>query len=64
VPITDAALRRTTDTALKHAGIRDFPRHDLRHDFGSKLLRATKNLKLPSEKLHHSSIGVTAKFSK
>jgi integrase len=62
VPITYAALRRATDTALKRAGVKDFRRHDLRHDFASKLLRSTKNLKLVSEKLHHSSIALTAKF--
>jgi integrase len=62
VPITYAALRRVTDTMFRRAGIKDFRRHDLRHDFGSKLLRATRNLKLVQEKLHHSSVAVTAKF--
>jgi site-specific recombinase XerD len=46
----------------RQAGIKGFRRHDLRHDFGSKLLRLTKNLKLVQEKLHHSSIVITAKF--
>jgi hypothetical protein len=62
VPITYPALRRVTDTAFKRANIRSFRRHDLRHDFASKLLRLTGNLKLVADKLHHTSIGVTSKF--
>jgi integrase len=62
VPISYAALRMITDRMFKRAGIKKFRRHDLRHDFGSKLLRLTGNLKLVQEKLHHSSIAVTAKF--
>lgn len=62
VPITYAALRRATDTIFKRAGITGFRRHDLRHDFGSKLLRLTGNLKLVQNKLHHSSIAVTSAF--
>jgi site-specific recombinase XerC len=42
--------------------LKKFRRHDLRHDFGSKLLRQTKSLKLVQEALHHSSIHVTAQF--
>lgn len=62
VPITYHALRSHLVFAFRRAGIKDFRAHDLRHDFGSKLLRMTKNLKLVQQKLHHSTIGVTAKF--
>jgi integrase len=61
-PIRYVAMRRVTDTIFRRAGLKRFRGHDLRHDFGSKLLRQTKNLKLVQEALHHSSIHVTAQF--
>ncbi|MEJ0094505.1 MAG: tyrosine-type recombinase/integrase [Methylocella sp.] len=37
--------------------------HDLRHDFATKLLRETKNLKLVQKALHHSKIETTTKYA-
>jgi integrase len=37
--------------------------HDLRHDFATKLLRETKNLKLVQKALHHSKIETTTRYA-
>jgi integrase len=61
--ITYDGLRRTIGTTLKAAGIVDFRIHDLRHDFASKLLRSTRNLKLVKEALGHADISSTARYA-
>jgi site-specific recombinase XerD len=45
------------------AGVKDFRWHDNRHDFGTKLLRATKNLKLVMRGLNHAKITTTVKYA-
>ncbi|HKG77115.1 MAG TPA: tyrosine-type recombinase/integrase, partial [Beijerinckiaceae bacterium] len=62
-PITVAGFDRTMDTTLKTAGIHDFRPHDLRHDFGSKLLRLTGNLKLVQKALDHTDIKATVRYA-
>jgi hypothetical protein len=61
-PIVYSGLRMYLDRMLRRAGIPDFTIHKLRHDYGSKLLRATGNLKLVQSALGHSTIGITAQF--
>ncbi|MAB00149.1 MAG: integrase [Stappia sp.] len=62
-PITYAGLRRTISTTLRAAKITDFRIHDLRHDFASKLLRATRDLKLVQDTLLHSDISTTIRYT-
>jgi len=45
------------------AGVDDFRIHDLRHDFASKLLRKTGNLKLVQQALNHASLRTTTKYA-
>jgi integrase len=67
VPITIAGLKtiwkrakgRKKGTALP----RDLRFHDLRHDFGTKLLRETGNLKLVQRALNHSDVKTTSKYA-
>jgi integrase len=37
--------------------------HDLRHDFATKLLRETRNLKLVQKALHHSKVETTTRYA-
>ena len=41
----------------------DFRFHDLRHDFATKLLRETGNLKLVQKALNHASIKTTTRYA-
>jgi integrase len=45
------------------AGVQDFRFHDFRHDFGSKLLRETGNLKLTQKALNHRDIKSTLRYA-
>jgi integrase len=47
----------------KRAGVVGFRFHDFRHDFGTKLLRETGNLKLVQRALNHANIKTTAKYA-
>src|SRR5580765_1247981 len=47
----------------KRAGVTDFRLHDFRHDVGTKLLRATGNLKLVQRALNHRDIKTTARYA-
>jgi len=49
--------------ALADAGIRDFRFHDLRHTTGTRVLRATGNLKAVKEVLGHSDIKSTMRYA-
>ena len=46
----------------KKAGVSDLRIHDLRHDFATKLLRQTGNLKLVQKALNHASLRTTTKY--
>ena len=48
---------------MRAAKITDFRIHDLRHDFASKLLRATRDLKLVQDTLLHSDISTTIRYT-
>ena len=41
----------------------DFRFHDLRHDFATKLLRDSGNLKLVQKALNHADIKTTTKYA-
>lgn len=62
-PISYTGFRRTMTTALKTAGITNFRIHDLRHDFASKLLRATRDLALVKNALKHADITSTIRYA-
>lgn len=62
-PITKNGFRRVFTNALVAAGIRDFRRHDLRHTFGTRLLRETGNLKLVQKAMDHSDIQSTLRYA-
>ncbi|WAP67198.1 tyrosine-type recombinase/integrase [Jiella pelagia] len=62
-PLTLTGYRRSQETALKNAGVTDFRRHDMRHDFATKLLRATRDIALVQKALAHSSITSTMRYA-
>jgi integrase len=47
----------------KRAGVTGFRFHDYRHDFGTKLLRETGNLKLVQKALNHADIKTTLRYA-
>lgn len=46
-----------------NAGVKDFRFHDYRHDFGTKLLRDTGNLKLVQKAMNHRDIKSTLRYA-
>jgi hypothetical protein len=62
-PITVHGLKTHWRRRRALAGVKDFRWHDNRHDFGTKLLRATKNLKLVMRGLNHANITTTVKYA-
>mgnify|MGYP003132492974 CR=1 FL=1 len=62
-PLTADGYRRSEETALRRAGVEDFRRHDMRHDFATKLLRATRDLRLVQEAMNHSDITSTMRYA-
>lgn len=62
-PITYNGLKSAWKRIRTGAGIEDFRFHDIRHDFATKLLRETKNLKLVSKALNHADIKTTTKYA-
>jgi site-specific recombinase XerD len=63
VPMTLEGVKTRWRRWRQVAGITDLRIHDLRHDFATKLLRDTGNLKLTSTALNHRSITTTAKYA-
>lgn len=45
------------------AGVKDFRFHDYRHDFGTKVLRLTGNLKLTQKAMNHRDIKSTLRYA-
>lgn len=62
-PITYSGLKSAWKRIRATAGISDFRFHDYRHDFATKLLRETKNLKLVQRALNHADIKTTTKYA-
>jgi integrase len=62
-PITYSGLKTAWKRLRAAAGMTDFRFHDLRHDFATKLLRDTGNLKLVQKALNHADIKTTMKYA-
>jgi integrase len=62
-PITLDGVNKVWRRLRKKAGVSDLRIHDLRHDFASKLLRQTGNLKLVQKALNHASLRTTTKYA-
>jgi integrase len=62
-PLTAGGVRAAWRHLRDRAGITGFRFHDFRHDFATKLLRATGNLKLVQRALNHADIGTTARYA-
>lgn len=62
-PITYSGLKSAWKRIRTAAKVEDFRFHDFRHDFATKLLRETGNLKLVSKALNHSNIKTTTKYA-
>jgi integrase len=62
-PITRNGLHSYWRRLLKEAGITGLRFHDLRHDFGTKLLRETGNLKLVQRAMNHAAIATTSRYA-
>jgi len=56
-------IKRSFNTALRRAGIRDFHFHDLRHTFASHLVMAGVDLTTVSRLLGHKSLNMTLRYS-
>ena len=62
-PITFSGIKTAWRRLRKRAGVQGFRFHDFRHDFGSKLLRETGNLKLVQRALNHADIKTTTRYA-
>jgi integrase len=62
-PITLAGLRAHWHRLRKVAGVTTFRFHDFRHDFATKALRETGNLKLVQRMLNHADIRHTLRYA-
>lgn len=62
-PITYNGLKSAWKRLRASAGMTDFRFHDLRHDFATKLLRDSGNLKLVQKALNHADIKTTTKYA-
>jgi integrase len=62
-PITYAGAKSAWKRMRKVSGITGFRFHDIRHDVGTKLLRATGNLKLVQRALNHSDLKTTTRYA-
>ena len=62
-PLTAGGVRTAWRRIRQDAGISDFRFHDFRHDFATKLLRETGNLKLVQKALNHADISTTVRYA-
>jgi integrase len=63
LPLTYAGAKSEWQAMRKRAGVKGFRFHDIRHDFATKLLRETGNLKLVSRALNHTDVKTTARYA-
>ena len=63
-PLTISGVSAAWKRMRAKAGVKDFRFHDFRHDFGTKLLRETGNLKLVQKALNHSDIKSTLRYAR
>jgi integrase len=62
-PLTYTGAQTAWQQLRASAGVSDFRFHDFRHDFASKLLRETDNLKLVQRALNHRDIKSTLRYA-
>jgi integrase len=62
-PITYAGVQSYWKRLCKRTGIVGLRWHDLRHDFGTKLLRVTGNVKLVQKAMNHRNINTTLRYA-
>jgi integrase len=63
-PITKRGLSTAWRRARRRGLVpRDLRFHDLRHDYGTKLLARTRDLKLVQKAMGHSNITTTARYA-
>jgi integrase len=62
-PITYEGLKVTFRRTIRRAGISDFRFHDLRHTAGTRILRATGNLRSVQAILRHEDIATTTRYA-
>jgi integrase len=62
-PLTLTGTKSAWQRLRANAGVKDFRFHDYRHDFGTKLLRDSGNLKLVQRALNHADINSTLRYA-
>lgn len=62
-PLTYSAVQSFWRRLRKRTGIVGLRFHDMRHDFGTKLLRETGNLKLVQKAMNHRDIKTTLRYA-
>jgi integrase len=62
-PLTYAGVQSFWKRMRRRSGVQGFRFHDYRHDFGTKLLRATGNLRLVQKAMNHRSIKTTLRYA-
>jgi integrase len=62
-PVTESGLNMQWRRTRVAAGLVNFRFHDFRHDFATKVLRETGNLKLVQRALNHADIKTTARYA-
>jgi integrase len=61
-PLTYNGTKSAWQRLRSSAGLDDFRFHDFRHDFGTKLLRDSGNLKLVQKAMNHRDIKSTLRY--
>jgi integrase len=62
-PLTLTGTKSAWQRMRAKSGVKDFRFHDYRHDFGTKLLRDSGNLKLVQKAMNHSDIKSTLRYA-
>jgi integrase len=62
-PLTKEGIKTAWRRLRESAEVTGFRFHDFRHDFGTKLLRQTGNLKLVQRALNHADIATTTRYA-
>jgi integrase len=62
-PLTITGAKSAWQRMRARAGVKDFRFHDFRHDFATRLLRETGNLKLVQKAMNHSDINSTLRYA-
>lgn len=61
-PFSKQGWARKWRRALKEAGVEDYRFHDNRHTFGSRVTRASGNLKVTQKLMAHTNIATTTRY--